>query len=115
MQLGVGAHDVTVPNVIQVTETRLARDGGRYKYARVTFGPAEVTATDNEPLKELKGRIKPVTMTLVLDTGSLAQPTYVAILLFALLFLAHLGMLVRYELNRVPQPKGAPERISVGV
>lgn len=115
MQLGVGAHDVTVPNVIQVTETRLARDGGRFKYARVTFGPAEVTATDNEPLKELKGRIKPVTMTLVLNTGNLAEPTYWAILLFALLFLAHLGMLVRYELNRVPQPQGAPERVPAGV
>ena len=115
MALGVGAHDVTVPNVIQVTETRLARDGGRFKYARVTFGPAEVTATDNEPLKELKSRIKPVTMTLVLNTGNLAEPTYWSILLFTVLFLAHLGMLVKYELNRVPQPQGAPERVTAGV
>lgn len=115
MELGVGAHDVTVPNVITVTETKLARDGGRFKYARVTFGPAEVTATDNEPTKELKGRIKPVTMTLVLNTGSLAEPTYWSILLFTVLFLGHLGALVKYELNRVPQPQGVPERIPAGV
>ena len=115
VELGVGAGDVTVPNVIQITETRLARDGGRYKYAMVTFGAADVTATDNEPAKELKARIKPVTMTLVLDTGSLATPTYYSILLFLVLTLAHLGALVKYELNRVPQPKGTPERIPAGV
>lgn len=113
--LGVGAADITVPNVIQVTETRLAREGGRYRYARVTFGPADVTATDNEPAKELKARIKPKTMTLILNTGSLATPTYYSILLFLVLFLAHLGMLVKYELNRIPQPKGVPERVPASV
>lgn len=115
VRLGIGAGDVTVPNIIEVTETRLAREGGRFKYAQVTFGPAEVTDIDNEPTKELKGRIEPVTMTLVLDTGSLATPTYYAIALFGVLFLAHLGMLVKYELNRVPQPQGAPERVPAGV
>lgn len=115
VELGVGAGDVTVPNVIQITETRLAREGGRYKYAMVTFGPADVTATDNEPTKELKARIKPVTMTLVLDTGSLATPTYYSIVLFLLLTLGHLAALVKYELNRVPQPQGAPERVPAGV
>lgn len=115
VQLGVGAADVPVPTVVEVTETRLAREGGRYKYATVTFAAAEEAATDNEPTKELKARIKPVTMTLVLDTGSLAAPTYYAIGLFLVLFLAHLGMLVKYELNRVPQPQGAPERVPAGV
>lgn len=115
VELGVGAADLTVPNVIQITETRLARDDGRYRYARVTFGPADVTATDNEPAKELKARIKPKTLTLVLDTGSLATPTYWSILLFLVLFLVHLAGLVVYELRRIPQPQGAPERVAVGV
>jgi hypothetical protein len=115
VELGVGASDITVPNVVQITGTELARDGGRYKYARVTFGPADVTATDNEPAKALKAKIKAKTITLVLNGGSLATPTYYAIGLFLLLFLAHLGGLVRYELNRVPQPQGAPERIPAGV
>ena len=115
VQLGVGAADVTVPNVIEIKETRLARDGGRFKYAQVTFGPAAVTATDNEPTKELKGRIQPVTMTLVLNTGSLAAPTYWSILLFGVLFLVHVAGLVKYELNRVPQPQGVPERVPAAV
>lgn len=115
VELGVGAADITVPNVIQVTETRLAREDGRYKYAQVTFGPAEVTATDNEPAKELKAKLKPKTITLVLNTGSLAEPTYWSILLFTVLFAVHLVGLVVYELNRIPQPKGAPERVPAGV
>lgn len=115
VELGVGAADITVPNVIQITETRLARDDGRYKYARVTFDAADVTATDNEPAKELKAKIKPKTMTLVLNTGSLAAPTYWSILLFLVLTLVHLAGLVVYELRRIPQPQGAPERVAVGV
>ena len=115
VRLGVGAHDIAVPTVVQVTETELAREGGRFKYARVTFDATEVTATDNEPMKELKSRIEPVTMTLVLNTGNLAEPTYWSILLFMVLFLGHLGALVKYELNRVPQPQGAPERIPAPV
>jgi len=113
--LGVGAADITVPTIIKVTGTELAREDGRYKYARVTFGPAEATATDNEPTKAIKAAIKPKVVTLVLDTGSLAKPTYQAILLFSLLFLLHLAGLVRYELNRAPAPQGAPERIPVSV
>lgn len=115
VELGVGAADITVPNIIQITETRLAREGGRYKYARVTFGPADATATDNEPTKELKAKLKPKTITLVLNTGSLAEPTYWSIALFLVLFLVHLGGLVKYELNRVPQPQGVPERVPAGV
>lgn len=118
VELGVGASDIQVPTVVQITETRLARDGGRYKYARVTFGPAEVTATDNEPAKELKGRIQPKTVTLVLNTGSLAEPTYWSILLFTVLFLVHLAGLVRYELNRAPAAVTADagkERVPAGV
>ena len=115
VELGVGASDITVPNIVQITETRLAREGGRYKYAQVTFGPADVTATDNEPAKELKAKIKTKTVTLVLNTGSLAEPTYWSILLFSVLFLVHLAGLVRYELNRIPQPQGAPERVPASV
>lgn len=115
VELGVGAGDVVVPTVIEVKETRLARKGGRYKFAQVTFGAAPVTATDNEPAKDLKARIKPKTISLVLDTGSLAQPTYVAIVLFTLLFLGHVAALVKYELNRIPQPQGVPERTTAGV
>ena len=115
VELGKGAGDITVPTVIEVKETRLARKGGRFKYAQVTFGAAPATAADNEPTKELKAAIKPKTVELVLNTGSLATPTYVSIALFTVLFLAHLGMLVKYELNRVPQPQGTPERVSAGV
>lgn len=115
IELGIGAGDITVPNVVQVTETRLARKDGRYKYAQVTYGPADTTDADNEPTKELKAKIKPKTISLVLDTGSLAQPTYQALVLFGLLLAAHIGMLVKYELNRVPQPQGVPERVPAGV
>lgn len=115
VELGAGAGDITVPTVIEVKETRLARDGGRFKYAQVTFGPAAATAADNEPTKELKAAIKPKTVNLVLNTGSLATPTYVSLALFTVLFLAHLALLVRYELNRIPQPQGTPERVSAGV
>lgn len=113
--LGVGADDISVPTTVQITGTELARDGGRYRYARVTFGPAEVTATDNEPTKAIKAAIKPKTVTLVLNTGSLAEPTYWSLLIFAALFLLHLAGLVKYELNRTPAPQGAPERIPAAV
>lgn len=115
IELGVGAGDITVPNIVRIVETRLAREGGRYTYAQVTFGAAEVTDADNEPTKELKGRIEPKTMSLVLNTGNLAQPTYQALVIFGLLLLAHIAMLVKYELNRVPQPQGVPERATAGV
>lgn len=115
IELGMGAGDITVPNIVKVTETRLAREGGRYKYAQVTYGPADVTDADNEPTKELKGKIKPKTISLVLDTGSLAQPTYQSLVLFGLLLFVHVAALVKYELNRVPQPQGAPERVTAGV
>lgn len=115
VELGVGAADITVPNVATATEIQLARSGGQFRYARVTFGPAEPNATDNEPTKALIGRIKPKTFDLYLESGSLAEPTYWSILLFFVLFAAHAVALTVYELNRVPQPQGAPERVPAGV
>ncbi|HEU0130540.1 MAG TPA: hypothetical protein VFQ85_06070 [Mycobacteriales bacterium] len=115
VRLGVGAADITIPGVVEITQTELAKSGGEWKYARVTFGPAEPNATDNEPTKKLISRIKPLTFELALESGSLAEPTYWSMLLFLFLFLVHLAGLVRYELNRVPQPQGAPERIPAGV
>jgi len=115
VELGVGADEITVPTVIEIKETKLARTDGKYRYAQVTFGPAAANATDTDRVKELKGQIKPKTISLVLDPGNLATPTYIALGLFSILFLAHLVMLVRYELNRVPQPQGVPERATAGV
>ena len=115
VELGVGAADITVPNVVQVTEVQLAKEGGQFKYARITFGPAEPNATDNEPTKALIAKIKPKTFAMYLESGSLATPTYYSLLLFFVLFAGHTAALVVYELNRVPQPQGAPERVPVGV
>jgi hypothetical protein len=115
VDLGVGASDITIPGVLQISEVQLARSGGANRYARVTFAAAEPNATDNEPTKALIAKIKPKTVALWLDRGSLATPTYYAILLFLVLFLAHALLLARYELNRVPQPQGAPERVPASV
>jgi len=71
--------------------------------------------TDTDATKDLIGKIKPKTINLYRESGSLAVPTYYSIALFLLLFLVHLAGLVRYELNRVPQPQGAPERVPAGV
>jgi hypothetical protein len=115
VDLGVGAADITIPGVVEIKEVQLARSGGSNRFARVTFGPATPTATDNEPTKALIAKIKPKTIDLWLDRGSLATPTYYSILLFFVLFAGHTALLVRYELNRVPQPQGAPERVPVSV
>jgi hypothetical protein len=115
VELGIGASDITVPNVATVTQVQLARSGGEFRYARITFGPAQPNATDNEPAKALIGRIKPKTFDLYLESGSLAQPTYWAILIFFVLFAVHVALLTIYELNRVPQPQGAPERVPAAV
>ncbi len=115
VDLGVGAGDISIPTVVAVTQTKLAKDGGTFKYAEVTFGPATPNATDTEQTKALIQRIKPKTVKLFLVGGSLATPTYYSIGLFLLLFVSHLAALVRYELNRVPQPQGAPERVPAGV
>jgi hypothetical protein len=113
VELGIGAADVTIPTVVDVVSVQLGKNGGSWRYARVTFGPAQPNATESAATKALIGRIKPKTFDLYLDPGSLATPTYYSILLFTVLFLAHAGALVRYELNRIPQPAGAQERIAV--
>jgi hypothetical protein len=114
-ELGVGASDITTPNIVVVTETQLGKDGGKFQYARVTYGPAKPNATDNEPTKALIARIKPKTIELALHSGSLATPTYYALLLFAALFGLHALLLARYETKQVEQPQGTPERVTAGV
>lgn len=115
-ELGVGAGDITVPTVVQVTQTKLERTGAGFGYAQVTFGPAEVNATDTQTTKDLIPRIKPKTINLYRDPGSLAVPTYYSIALFLFLFLIHLAGLVRYELNRLPRSQAAAqERVPAGV
>lgn len=113
--LDVGAADVTSPTVIVVTETRLGKEDGEFKYARVTYGPAPENATQTENTRALISRIKPKTIELALHKGSLAAPTYYSLALFGFLFVAHTGLLVRYERKHVDQPAGAPERVAVGV
>jgi hypothetical protein len=115
VDLGVGAGDIAVPTVAQITETKLARSGGGFRYAQVTFGAAEPNATDTDATKALIARIKPKTINLYRESGSLGTPTLYAIGLFLLLFLVHLAGLVRFELNRVPQPVGTPERVPAAV
>jgi hypothetical protein len=115
VELGVGAADITVPNIVQVTSVELGKDGGEWKYARVTFGPAPLTDVNEVHQQDLIKQIKPKTFALYLDSGSLAAPTYYALLLFFVLFAGHAAALVRYELNRVPQPQGSPERVPAAV
>jgi hypothetical protein len=115
VELGVGAADIIVPTVVKITKTELGIEDGEVRFARVTFGPAEPNPTDTESTKALIERIEPKTVDMYLDPGSLAVPTYISIALFLVLFLAHAGALAKYELNRIPQPKGAPERVPAGV
>jgi hypothetical protein len=114
-ELGIGASDIAVPTIVDVAEVELGKENGEWRYARITFGPATPNATDNEPTKALIGRIKPKTIELVLNSGSLAEPTYWSILLFLVLFLLHAAALARYEIKRAPVPQGAPERERVAV
>lgn len=114
-ELGVGASDITTPDVVRITEVRLGKEGGEFKYARVTYGPAEVNTTTNEPKKALIGRIRPKTIDLALHSGSLAEPTYWSLGIFTVLFLGHTALLVRYEQKHVEQPAGSPERVAAAV
>jgi hypothetical protein len=115
VELGVGAADIIVPTVVRITKTELGIEDGKVRFARVTFGPAEPNGTDTAANKALIERIEPHTVEMYLDPGSLARPTYLAILLFLVLFLLHAFALARYEMNRIPQPQGAPERVPAGV
>jgi hypothetical protein len=115
IDLGIGAADIAVPTVADITDVQLAKKNGEWAYARITFGAAETNATNGETTNALIRRIQPKTIELVLNSGSLAEPTYWAILLFAGLFLLHLAGLVVYELRRQPAPAGAPERVAVSV
>jgi hypothetical protein len=113
--LGVGAADITIPGVARLTRIELAKEDGDVRYARVTFDAAEPAATDSAGTKALIERIEPMTFTLWFDPGNLAEPTYWSLLLFFVLTAGHTVALVRYELNRVPQPQGAPERVPAAV
>jgi hypothetical protein len=115
VELGVGAADIIVPTVVKITKTELGIEDGEVRFARVTFGPAEPNPTDTASTKALIERIEPKTVEMYLDPGSLATPTYISIVLFLVLFLAHALALARYEMNRVPQPQGAPERVPASV
>ena len=115
VDLGVGTADIVVPTVVRITRTELGIEDGTVRFARVTFGPAEPNATDTAATKDLIERIEPKTVDMYLDPGSLARPTYIAIGLFLLLFLAHAAALAVYETNRTPQPQGTPERVPAGV
>lgn len=115
IELGVGAGDIAVPTIAKVTETQLGKEDGKFKYARVTYGPADPNPTDNEPTKALISKIKPKTIELALHEGSLGTPTKLSLLLFGALFLLHAGLLAWYESRHVDQPQGAPERVPVAV
>lgn len=115
IELGVGAGDISVPTIATVTETQLGKEDGKFKYARVTYGPATPNPTDNEPTKALIAKIKPKTIELALHEGSLAAPTYKALGIFSVLFLLHLALLVWYESRHVEQPQGTPERVPAAV
>ncbi len=116
IDLGIGASDIAVPTVADITDVQLAKKNGEWAFARVTFGAAEPNPTNGEQTNALIAKIKPKTIELVLNSGSLAEPTYWSILLFSVLFLLHLAGLVAYELRRAPvAATGAPERVPVSV
>jgi hypothetical protein len=115
VELGVGAADIVVPTVVTIQKTELGISDGEVRFARVTFGPAEPNATDTAANKALISKIKPKTVDMYLDPGSLARPTYLAMGLFLVLFLIHAALLAIYETNRIPQPQGAPERVPAKV
>lgn len=115
IDLGIGASDIAVPTIVDVKDIELGKKNGEWAFARITFGPATPLPTDNEPTKALIAKIKPKTIDLVLNHGSLAEPTYWAILLFGVLFVLHAGALTVYELNRQPKAVATPERERVSV
>lgn len=109
-ELGVEAASIVAGQTFLITQTEIIRADRKVTRARVTTGPAAITATQTEDQKALIAKIKPKTFLLALEKGSLAQPTYVALGVTLLLFLLHLVGLGLVDQKPAPQPLGIPER-----
>ena len=112
-ELGVEESSLVPDQTFTITKTEIIREGRRVSRARVTTGPVEVTGTDTEDEKALIAKIEPKTFVLGLERGSLSKPTYVSMGVSLLLLVLHALGLALYELRRVPQPAGVPEREKV--
>ncbi|HVF19008.1 MAG TPA: hypothetical protein VNA14_02045 [Mycobacteriales bacterium] len=112
-ELGVEESSLIPDQIFTITKTEIIREDRKVSRARVTTGPVKVTDTDTEDEKALIARIEPKTFLLGLERGSLSKPTYVAMGVSLLLLILHTLGLAFYELRRVPQPAGAPEREKV--
>lgn len=112
-ELGVEESSLIPDQTFTITKTEIIRENRKVSRARVTTGPVKVTDTDTEDEKALIAKIEPKTFVLGLERGSLSKPTYVAMGVSLLLLILHALGLAFYELRRVPQPAGAPEREKV--
>lgn len=112
-ELGVEETSLIPDQTFTITKTEIIRENREVSRARVTTGPVKVNDTDSEDEKALIAKIQPKTFVLGLDRGSLSKPTYVAMGVTFLLFVLHALLLGVYDLRRVPQPAGIPERETV--
>ena len=118
---GISAHYAKVastdpgrilPNSVYVVEeVRIAREGRRTQWVRLTTKAATPNASADDETKALLAKIEPATFDLYFVKGDLANMTYMSIGLFTLLFGLHVAGLGLVEKRQRETPTGVPERL----
>ncbi len=88
-ELKVEKTEVASPTAWVVTKTEIVRKDRRVQFARVTAGPAKVTDATTPEQRAVIAKIKPKTVDLFFERGTLSTPTYYALGGSFLLFLLH--------------------------
>lgn len=96
-ELNVGADQIAVPQVAEITKREFVRDGGEIKYVRLTAGPAKPGETATGEEVDLIEKIKPATFVLSYNRGTVSRDTLIALPLTLGLFAIHLFGLMWYE------------------
>lgn len=109
-EIGVEVTDITIPGTVVIDRVEVARANRRAEFARVHVKAATPGATATARQREIIGKIEPTSFDLHFDPGNVGGQTYYLLALFFVLFAGHAVLLARYEMNRVPQPQGVPER-----
>lgn len=101
-----------LPNSVYVIDdVRVAREGRRVQWVRLTTKAATPNASADEETKALLGKIQPATFDLYFVKGDLAIPTYMSIGVFTLLFGLHVALLGWVDNRQRETPTGVPERL----